>query len=158
MLYYDMIVEHMLCHDVFVNICYRCVYICKVRTMNMCYVMFMLTVCWAMNIYVRLTCYMYYRVPFYTRSLFRQKLVQLNIFDIIFENVHFVHRSITWPFPSSSSHSAASFSPACCRRRRTDCFAKRRALVRYSSNKICLAILDSSNTNNNNNNINNSNV
>ena len=43
MLYYDM-----LCHDVFVNICYRCAYICKVRTMNICYVMFMLTVCWAM--------------------------------------------------------------------------------------------------------------
>ena len=58
MLYYDM-----LCHDVFVNICYRCAYICKVRTMNICYVMFMLTVCWAMNIYVRLTCYMYSRVP-----------------------------------------------------------------------------------------------
>ena len=69
----------MLCHDVFVNICYRCVYICKVRTMNICHVMFMLTVCWAMNIYVRLTCYMYYRVPFYTRTTFRQKLVQFNI-------------------------------------------------------------------------------
>ena len=68
MLYYDM-----LCHDVFVNICYRCAYICKVRTMNICYVMFMLTVCWAMNIYVRLTCYMYSRVPFYTRTTFRQK-------------------------------------------------------------------------------------
>lgn len=63
----------MLCHDVFVNICYRCAYICKVRTMNICYVMFMLTVCWAMNIYVRLTCYMYSRVPFYTRTTFRQK-------------------------------------------------------------------------------------
>ena len=67
MLYYDM-----LCHDVFVNICYRCAYICKVRTMNICYVMFMLTVCWAMNIYVRLTCYMYSRVPFYTRTTFRK--------------------------------------------------------------------------------------
>ena len=63
----------MLCHDVFVNICYRCANICKVRTMNICYVMFMLTVCWAMNIYVRITCYMYSRVPFYTRTTFIQK-------------------------------------------------------------------------------------
>ena len=39
----------------------------------LCYVMFMLTVCWAMNIYVMLTCYMYSRVPFYTRTTFRQK-------------------------------------------------------------------------------------
>ena len=68
-----MIVGHMLCHDVFVNIRYRCANICKVRTMNICYVMCMSTVCWAMNIYVRLTCYMYYRVPFYTRTTFRQK-------------------------------------------------------------------------------------
>ena len=29
----------MLCHDVFVNICYRCANICNVRTMNICYVM-----------------------------------------------------------------------------------------------------------------------
>ena len=57
----------------FVNICYRCASICKVRTMNICYVMFMLTVCWAMNIYVMLRCYMYSRVPFYTRTTFRQK-------------------------------------------------------------------------------------
>ena len=63
----------MSCHDVFVNICYRCANICKVRTMNICYAMFMLTVCWAMNIYVRLTCYMYYRVPFYTKTTFIQK-------------------------------------------------------------------------------------
>ena len=63
----------MLCHDVFVNICYRCATICNVRTMNICYVMFMLTVCWAMNIYVMLTCYMYSRVPFYTRTTFIQK-------------------------------------------------------------------------------------
>ena len=63
----------MLCHDVFVNICYRCANICCVRTMNICYVMFMLTVFWAMNIYGMLTCYMYYRVPFYTRTAFRQK-------------------------------------------------------------------------------------
>ena len=26
----------MLCHDVFVNICYRCANVCKVRTMNIC--------------------------------------------------------------------------------------------------------------------------
>ena len=58
----------MLCHDVFVNICYRCANICKIRTTNICYVMFMLTVCWAMDIYVMLTCYMYSRVPFYTRN------------------------------------------------------------------------------------------
>ena len=38
-----------------------------------CYVMFMSTVCWAMNIYAMLTCYMYYRVPFYTRTTFRHK-------------------------------------------------------------------------------------
>ena len=63
----------MLYHDVFVNICYRCANICKVRTINICYVMFLLTVCWAMNIYVKLTCYMYYRVPFYTRTTFIQK-------------------------------------------------------------------------------------
>ena len=63
----------MLWHDVFDNICYRCANICKVRTMNMCYVMFMLTVCWAMNIYVMLTGNMYFRVPFYTRTTFRQK-------------------------------------------------------------------------------------
>ena len=65
----------MLCHDVFVDICYRCgcANICNGRTMNICYVMFMLTVCWAMNIYVMLTCYMYSRVPFYMRTTFRQK-------------------------------------------------------------------------------------
>ena len=68
-----MIIKHMLCHDVFVNICYRCANICKVRTMSICYVMIMLTVCWAMNIYAVLTCYMYYRVPVYTRTIFRQK-------------------------------------------------------------------------------------
>ena len=73
MTYYDTIVWHMLWHDVFVNICYRCANICKVRTMHICYVMFMLTGCWAMNIYVRLTCYMYSRVPFYTRTTFIQK-------------------------------------------------------------------------------------
>ena len=69
----------MLCHDVFVNICYRCACICKVRTMNICYVMFVLTVCVAMIIYVRLTCYMYYRVPFYTRTTFRQKQTKQDI-------------------------------------------------------------------------------
>ena len=63
----------MLCHDVFVNICYRCANICNVRTMHTCYVMFMLTECWAMNTYVMLTRYMYSRVPFYTITTFRQK-------------------------------------------------------------------------------------
>ena len=63
----------MLCHYVFVNICYRCANICYVRTMAMCYVMFMITVRWAMNIYVMLRCYMYSRVPFYTRTTFGQK-------------------------------------------------------------------------------------
>ena len=63
----------MLCHDVFVNISDRCADICNVRTMNICYAMFMLTVCWAMNIYAMLTYYMYSRVPFYTRTTFRQK-------------------------------------------------------------------------------------
>ena len=63
----------MLYHDVFVNICYRCANICSVRTMNICYIMFRLTVCWAMNIYDMLTSYMYDRVPFYTRTTFRQK-------------------------------------------------------------------------------------
>ena len=65
-------------HDVFVNICYRCANICKVRTMNICYVMFMLTVCWAMNIYVRLTCYMYSRVHF-TREQHLDKNKQYRI-------------------------------------------------------------------------------
>ena len=33
----------------------------------------MLTVCQAMIRYIMLTCYMYYRVPFYTRTTFKQK-------------------------------------------------------------------------------------
>ena len=63
----------MLCHDVCVDICYRCANICYVRAMNISYGMRMLTVCWAMRTYVILACYMYNRVPFvYTITTFRQ--------------------------------------------------------------------------------------
>ena len=45
----------------------------------LCYAMFVLTVCWAMNIYIMLTCYMYYRVPFFTREQHLDKNKQYRI-------------------------------------------------------------------------------
>ena len=44
----------MLCHDVFVKICYRCVNICCVRFINICYIMLCM-LCYVMLCYVMLT-------------------------------------------------------------------------------------------------------